>query len=119
MHPRKLKYTQEIFSLINTLCANMSDEKNTNISDVLAVSNEDMFELIKKVMIALPDDFFYNAPPAMLHDLLGFIAKNLILFQVQEDIEKEHYTLNFINFINKLTTSIVVRYYQKSQLRSI
>lgn len=111
MHPRKKIYAKEAYNLVKKICEQFSDNKTQSIPIVLNISNQDAFEIIKKVMIALPDNFFYNATPDMLYDMIGFISKNLILFQVQENIDQEDYAYHLLDFINNLSVTIDKRYY--------
>lgn len=115
MHPQKLKYAKEILALTTQMCAVMTTEKNSPIEQVLNLSPEGMFEIIKKIMIALPDEFFYNATPAMLNNLIAFISNQLILFQVQEDVSEENYPYHLSNFITELTYSISSLYEAKAR----
>ncbi|HAT8266801.1 TPA: hypothetical protein JBA93_13545 [Legionella pneumophila subsp. pneumophila] len=112
MHPRKKIYANEVYQLVNTICKQISENKNVAIAEVLNISEKDAYEIIKKIMIALPDSYFYNANTTMLYDMIAFISKNLIFFQVQENIDEEDYAYHLINFINGLSTSIAIRYYQ-------
>lgn len=111
MHPRKKIYAQEIYKLITLICKKMSKGNSAGISSVLNISNKDAYDIINKIVIALPDNYFYNANTIMLYDILGFISKNLILFQVQENIEEKDYAYHLIDFINNLSASIALRYY--------
>lgn len=115
MHPRKKLYAKEVFGLVIKICTKFSDNTKDAIPVVLNISNEDAFEIIKKVMIALPDNFFYNATPSLLYDMLAFISKNLVLFQVQENIAQEDYAYHLINFINDLSLTIDERYYSTQE----
>ena len=60
MHPRKKQYTSEIYTLTLKICSLMSEKQELAIPAVLNISNGDAKEIIKKIMIALPDYFFYN-----------------------------------------------------------
>lgn len=115
MHPKKLEYAKEILKLATQMCAVMTTEQSSPIAQVLNLSPDDLFEIIKKIMIALPDEFFYNATPAMLNNLIAFISNQLILFQVQEDISEEHYPYHLSNFINELAYSIASLYEAKAR----
>ncbi|CEG56625.1 hypothetical protein [Legionella fallonii] len=112
MHPQKKIYAKEIYQLVAIICKQMSDEHNSEMQSVLNISNKDTYDIINKIMIALPDSYFYNANKSMLYDMLAFISKNLILFQIQENIEEDDYAYHLIDFINSLSISIATRYYQ-------
>lgn len=112
MHPRKKIYAKEIYNLVAIICKKMSEGTNAAIPNVLSISNKDAYDIIKKIIIALPDDYFYMANATMLYDMIAFISKNLIFFQVQENIEEEDYAYHLIDFINSLSTSIAMRYYK-------
>ena len=111
MHPRKQMYAQDVYKLVNMCCKTMSDGDKANIHDVLHISNKNAHDIINKVMIALPDSYFYNANSTMLHDMLAFISKSLILFQVQENIKEKAYAYHLVDFINSLTKQLAIRYY--------
>lgn len=113
MHPRKKKYANEVFNLTTQVCSEMSEEKDSPISVVLNISTSDAREIINKIMIALPDEFFFNATSTMLYDMIALITKNLILFQVQENIDDDEYVYHLIDFINALTLIIQARYYSR------
>lgn len=89
----------------------MSENKSKAIPLVLKITNSDTSAIIDKVMIAIPDRCFYDANPAMIYDLIEFIANNYILFQAQENIDDNNYVFNLTNFINNLILSIEKRYY--------
>lgn len=110
VHPRKKIYAKEIYNLMALICKTMSGN-NAGILSVLNLSDKDAYGIINKMMIALPDNYFYNANTTMLYDMLCFITKNLILFQVQEDIDDENYAYHLIDFINSLSMSLATRYY--------
>src|SRR5690349_12568184 len=111
MHPRKEIYAQEVYHLVGMICKQMSEPTKAAIPTVLNITNNDAQIIINKIMIALPDCYFYNANAAKLYDMLAFISKNLILFQAQEHFEEEDYAYNLINFISSLSQSIAKRYY--------
>jgi hypothetical protein len=113
MHPQKKIYAKEIYYLVSKICKKISSKQNATISSVFNISNKDAHEIINKILIALPDNYFYNSNTTMLYDMLAFISKNWVLFQVQEDIEDENYANHLIEFINSLSISIGMRYYQK------
>lgn len=112
MHPQKKIYAKEIYQLTSIICKKASKGHDSTIKDVLNISDKDIYDIINKIIIALPDSYFYNANKAMLYDMLAFISKNIILFQVQEDINEEDYAYHLIDFINGLSLSIGTRYYQ-------
>ena len=113
MHPRKEAYSREVLRLVTRLCGEMTVKKNQAIPLVLDISESEAEDIINKIMIALPDKFFYNATIEMLDDMLLFISKNILLFQVQENIEEERYAAHLIGFIRCLVASIADRYYQQ------
>lgn len=113
MHPRKKQYVKEVHELTEKACRAMSENRKGGIPVVLKISTDDSEELISKIITALPDRQFYQATPAKLYDILAFIAKNYILFQVQEDIEDDNYANNLIAFLSSLSRNIDEKYYSE------
>ncbi|ARB93740.1 hypothetical protein [Legionella longbeachae] len=112
MHPLKKQYANGVLNLLNLMCQKATEnKKNVAIEEVLHISKNDANEIVKKVIIALPDSYFYNANSIMLYDMLGFISKNIFFFQAQENINDENYAYHLIGFINSLIRDISVRYY--------
>lgn len=111
MHPQKELYAKEVFQLVKRGCSQVTKDRRKAIELALHLSEENLQEIIKKIMIALPDVFFYRAKPVILYDMLCFISKHIILFQVQEDLKEEHYVTHLFNFIQVLSKGIHVRYY--------
>jgi hypothetical protein len=112
MHPRKQQYSQEIYGLVTQICRKFSENKTAVVPSVLNISERDALEIIKKIIIALPDHYFYNANKFKLYDMITFISKNIVLFQIQENIHDNEYAYHLIDFINGLTSSIAIKYYQ-------
>jgi hypothetical protein len=112
MHPQKKIYAKEIYYLVTKICQKISVSPNATVSSVFNITNKDAHEIINKILIALPDNYFYNSNTIMLYDMLAFISKNWVLFQVQEDIQDENYANHLIDFINSLSISIGMRYDQ-------
>ncbi|CDZ76974.1 hypothetical protein BN59_01253 [Legionella massiliensis] len=111
MHPRKRQYSNEIYNLVTSSCMNMADEKNRAIPQLLNITADDARELIRRIVTALPDDYFYNATEQMRYGIFAFISKNFILFQCQEDIDSDDYAYHLIDFIRNLSSNIARRYY--------
>lgn len=111
MHPRKKEYAREVFNFVMQICYQMSDTRNAAIPKVLNASKAEMLEVSKKIVAALPDDFFYNAAPVELYDMIAFISRKLVSFQIQEQIDAKDYSYHLGSFINNLTLAISTRYY--------
>ena len=109
----KRKYAQKVLKLLVDTCRLMSAEKDEPLFRVLNISSNMAADIINKIMISLPDRQFYNATPMMLHDILGFIVKNYIFFEAQEDINSDAYVYDLRNFIVSLSFEIDARYYPK------
>ncbi|MBI2785389.1 MAG: hypothetical protein HYX60_03405 [Legionella longbeachae] len=114
MHPRKEQYVKEIYQFIELYCeanTHIKHSASSPITIVLGISNADALKLINKILIALPDCFFYLAKPQRIEEIVSFIAKQYLLFQAQENIDDELFPTLFINFINNLVEDIMLRYY--------
>lgn len=111
MHPEKSQYVDEIYQLVTEICMKMAGDRGSGIPLVLNISKDDAKEIIKKIMIALPDRYFYSASPFVLYDMLGLIGKNFILFQVQENLDEDDYAYHLIDFIKGLSFTIAAKYY--------
>jgi len=115
MHPKKQQYAQEIYRIIVHFCETNTQVKNpladSALSAALGLSNEEAQKIINKILIALPDWVFYMLKPKYLNEMLGFIAQQYFLFQVQENIKDELFPLLLINFINSLLEALMLRYY--------
>jgi hypothetical protein len=111
MHPIKEQYAKTIFELITRFCSQLAEQKKSAVYHVLHISNADAAAIIKKVIIALPDAYFYNANRVVCNDMLEFISNAIVIFQAQEDVNNSDYVYNLINFISSLCSEIETRYY--------
>ena len=114
MHPIKQQYAEEVYQIIAQYCEKNFLDKNKNnkaLSSVLGITDDEAQKLINKILIALPDCFFYMAKPLCLNEMLRFIAQQYLLFQVQENIDDVLFPILLINFINSLVEDIMLRYY--------
>lgn len=114
MHPRKEQSAREIYKIVDQYCeSNMRSKYSSSsaIPIVLGVSDSDAQKLIQKIIIALPDCFFYLAKPARINEMVNFIAQQYLLFQAQENIKDELFPSLLINFVNNLVEEIMLRYY--------
>ena len=111
MHPMKRRYVQDILKRLLEHCRFMSTEKDEPLLQLFNMSTSTTEGILTKIMIALPDRYFYNATPIMLSDILDFIVKNYLLFASQEDINSQVYVYDLMNFISSLSTEIDARYY--------
>ncbi|WP_115707667.1 hypothetical protein [Legionella sainthelensi] len=114
MHPRKEQSAKEIYNIVDQYCeANIRAKYHATsaISFVLGISDVDAQKLINKIVIALPDCFFYLAKPERINEMINFIAQQYLLFQVQENINDELFPSMLINFVNNLVEEIMLRYY--------
>lgn len=117
MHPLKREYAKEVYSSVLEACSLMTEDKQTPVASVLKINANDAQDIINKILIALPDHFFYLASETKLNDILFFIAKDYMFFQAQEDVESEDYAHNLINFITHLTSDIAQRYYGEARVK--
>jgi len=111
MHPIKKQYASNVFKIVADFCCQLSDKQRKGVPIVLHVSNNDAKEIIQKIMIALPDKYFYNAKTEWLDDMLSLISQHFILFQAQENIDEEDYIYHLTCFIDELSKTISTRYY--------
>ncbi|ARB92714.1 hypothetical protein [Legionella longbeachae] len=114
MHPRKEQSAKEIYNIVDQYCeANIRAKYHTTsaISFVLGISDTVAQKLINKIVIALPDCFFYLAKPEQINEMINFIAQQYLLFQAQENINDELFPSMLINFVNNLVEEIMLRYY--------
>ncbi|QMT58666.1 MULTISPECIES: hypothetical protein [unclassified Legionella] len=114
MHPRKEQSAKEIYRIVDQYCAENRHGKyrtSSAIPLVLGISDTDAQKLINKIMIALPDCFFYLAKPERIREMIHFIAQQYLLFQAQENIHDEFFPNLLINFVNHLVEEIMLRYY--------
>ncbi|MCE0722088.1 MULTISPECIES: hypothetical protein [Legionella] len=114
MHPRKEQSAKEIYRIVDQYCEENLHSKygsSSAIPLVLGISDTDAQKLIHKILIALPDCFFYLAKPERISEMVGFIAQRYLLFQVQENINDELFPSLLINFVNNLVEEIMLRYY--------
>lgn len=111
MHPKKQDYAIEAFNLMVDCCSKIAEDMQNPIPAVLNISPDDAQAIINKILIALPDRYFYSASEPVIQDMLGFIVRNYILFQVQEDIREAMYAYDLVHFISRLSSSIQSRYF--------
>ncbi|KTD00470.1 hypothetical protein OQJ19_07040 [Fluoribacter gormanii] len=114
MHPRKEQFAKEIYRIVDHYCEQNRHSKyraNSAIPLVLGISDMDAQKLINKILIALPDCFFYLAKPERISEMVNFIAQQYLLFQAQENINDELFPSLLINFVNNLVEDIMLRYY--------
>ena len=114
MHPRKEQSAKDIYKIVDQYCAANLQAKyhsSSAISLVLGISDVEAQKMINKILIALPDCFFYLAKPDRIQEMVNFIAQQYLLFQSQEDIHDELFPVLLINFVNNLVEDIMLRYY--------
>lgn len=118
MHPEKVKIAQDVFTLVNGGCqalritnsdSELAELEATNY--VLGLSADETADLIRKIIIALPDKIFYSGGPGIVEEIDGLIAEEFIYFQAQENWDDPEYPNLLINFISKLTGDIYQRFY--------
>ena len=114
VHPRKEQSAKEIYRIVDQYCeANMHSKYRSSsaISLVLGISDVDAQKLINKIIIALPDCFFYLAKPERISEMVNFIAQQYLLFQAQENVNDELFSNLLINFVDNLVEEIMLRYF--------
>lgn len=106
-------YAKQVMRLLEYDCRKMAKNKSQPIELVLQINHKDAYTMIKKIIVALPDPYFYNLNRTLTEDLLLFISRNYLLFEAQEDFNSENYTNHFINFIYALSEDIKNLYFQE------
>ena len=114
MHPNKQIYAGQMVGLVVQVCQSFFEGPGDAVWGVLHLEQKDMEDIISKIVIALPDSHFYRAQKPMLQDMLEFIVKHYILFQVQEDASNDWYAYSLINFIQSIDRMIRHRYYSSN-----
>lgn len=72
----------------------------------IGLKNNQIDELISKIVIALPDGYFEEYDNKIMSQINALIAKEFIMFQVQENMRDPNYVLYLENFIYDLNLQI-------------
>jgi hypothetical protein len=114
VHPRKEQSAKEIYRIVDQYCESKASSKykiDSAIAGVLGISGREAQKLINKIVLALPDCFFYLAKPERVHEMVTFIAQEYLLFQAQQQVEDELFPSLLVNFVNNLVEEIMLRYF--------
>lgn len=116
MHPARVKFSTQIVENIQDVCNLLSVESSASsntanaIEQVLGITKEQALEIIKRIMLAFPDTYFYVPPEIIKREMKDEITKSFILFQIQEDIHSAQYLNDLQNFIYELIGTIGMKY---------
>lgn len=83
--------------------------------ELFGLSEEDLSEQLKRIVISIPDYIFYSGHKTNLLDVMRYIAYEFILFQCQEDSVDPNYSLLFLNFIDSIHMHLTRCYFTKGK----
>ncbi|KTD78469.1 hypothetical protein [Legionella waltersii] len=113
MHPYKMELIHTIIDEIKLLCSNEYVNESASIQSPLRLTDEQLQDLIFKIVISLPDKLIYLSDERQIRYYVKLIASEFVLFQVNEDLANPSYPILFSNFINELNSHLI----KKSPLR--
>lgn len=115
MHKTKQVYANRIMKLVESSCIQVTRNNPYPVERALYLKRDASYDVIKKIIIALPEPFFHQLPTPFIEDFIKFISSNYLLFEAQENYESEYYEDNLMNFIHVLSKDIGDRYFHKER----
>lgn len=110
MHPYKQQVAKEILDIVQLTCANVLKPNDVAAEDpvewVLHTKRDEAHRILRKIVNALPDKFFSQGILTREDALKEKVAKEFILFQVQESTQEENYSIFLANFIYEMINEI-------------
>jgi len=110
MDIKRQHYATEILQQLNDIGCILSKNPEAPVQFFKNGNQDNTETMINKLMLALPEQFFYPLNGAVKQDSICFIAKNVVLFACQEKTNDDLFINNFINFIETLLFDIRMRY---------
>ena len=113
MNARKEKFAQELFYYVSRICQDQLSDyeaQGDRVFDVLGISKKDLWAILQKIVVALPDYIFLEQLPDLYSEVFEHLAREYILFQCQEDIDDPYFANNLANFIYEIINNINQNY---------
>lgn len=107
MHPVKLELINSVLNETKFLCNMDHKDLNASTQAVLRLTDEQLYELIYKIMLSVPDKLIYLSDKNQVNYYVKLIASEFVLFQVNEDVMDLDYPVCFSNFIVELNGTLV------------
>lgn len=103
---RKLVFCHDVVHIIRDVCKLVFNLKsNDEIQRVFGFTNEQLEDIIKNIIISLPDNIF-ALPPQSLEKIKVIFANEFIFFHVQERVDNPDYKQDLSNFIHIFSRDI-------------
>lgn len=109
MHTQREKFAKELCEYITKICETQLSEhqpKNERVFDVLGIGEKDLYMILRKITVALPDYIYLSELPDIYSEVIEHLAREYILFQCQEDINDPHFVTALENFIYEAINNI-------------
>jgi hypothetical protein len=106
----KKSYVKKIVRLTELHCMR-STRAIKAVEHLLHMTNEHLFLNIATIINALPDTYFYDLDPAFKEDLMDFICRNYVFFELNKSLNDEGCEDRFDLFITSLSDRIRARYF--------
>jgi len=109
MQSRKLKLTDDVIRVVRDICSvvfNISSDEQ--LEKGLGINHEQLEVVIKKIVNALPDNFFERV--YLLDEIKNICAREFVFFQVQEKWNDPRYEEDLANFICIFTRDMEQRF---------
>ena len=106
----KKGYVKEIVRLTELNCMRSTRAINA-VEHLLHMTHENLFLKIEAIINNLPDAYFYNIEPVFKEDLMDFICRNYVFFELNKTLNDEGCEDGFDLFITSLSDRIRVRYF--------
>lgn len=107
MDPKKLAFSEDVIRKIKQLTKlifNVSSSEQ--IESLFGVTNEQLKIVMRKIVNALPDNYFEQNYHKKVEELKTIVAREFIFFQVQEKWSDPNYQHDLANFIRTFSRDI-------------
>jgi len=107
----KKRYVKKIVRLTELSCMR-STRAIKAVEHLLHMTNERLFLKIETIINALPDPYIYDLDPIFEDDLMDFICRNYVFFELNKTLNDESSEDRLDLFITLLSDKIRVRYFE-------
>ena len=111
MHAKQEEFSQHILGYVLNICKDQLSAVQTyandnRVLDVLGLYENDLRTILRKVTAALPEVLYMEKFSFLADEIAAYIAKEYILFQVQESPKDPYFICYLTSFIYETINSI-------------
>jgi hypothetical protein len=119
MDSKKLEFANDVVSEVDGLCKLIFNVTPDHIANTLGLSHDQMEEVIKQIILGLPEKLFDMTSSKLTKEIKHLCAQEFIFFQVQESREDPSNLENLKRFASLLSRDILNRIENFSRQTSI